>query len=68
MICHKYYYVFVTADHGSVSNAIMVQPYAPGIKSAIARDTHTSQNRTWTKPPARRTLRVRRPERWLPEG
>ena len=49
MICHKYYYVFMTADHGSVSNAIMVQPCAPGIKSATARDTHPSQKRTWGK-------------------
>jgi hypothetical protein len=25
-----------------------------------------SKNGTWTEPPARRTLRVRRSERWLP--
>jgi hypothetical protein len=29
---------------------------------------NASDKQTWTKPPARRTLRVRRPERWLPEG
>src|ERR1035438_9951693 len=38
---------------------------------ALSRQRHplaTSQKRTWTKPLARRTLRVRRPGRWLPLG
>jgi hypothetical protein len=36
----------MTADHGYASTAIMVQPYATGIKPATARDAHTSPNGT----------------------
>jgi hypothetical protein len=30
-ICHNYYYVFMTADHGCASITIMLQPDAAGI-------------------------------------